>query len=374
MTVGAFLDAGLKMSLLRKKLRLLNIGGYKIDSFKTERNGISGTKFDVNIVHKRHISGSTYKEIRGIITKSGLADAVKKTAISIFESLAAAESKVHNKPKGAVHFHEAGDIDAIIDIVSTAIAILEFDIEAFYCLNLRLGKGNIVSHHGGLPLPAPAALEMLKGKPVLFSDIEHELVTPTGAAILTTLVKDFKARPEVDIRATGYGAGTFIIKETPNLLRLIVGNSGAVIAGQDEIVVIESNIDDMNPVYYEYVIEKLFEEGALDVYLTPVYMKKTRPAVLLTVLSKESSLDALAAAIMRETTSSGVRYYKTQRRILERCFRKASTKYGQVKVKINTGRGGIRTVSPEYEDCRKIALKRGVPFKAVFDAARKDLD
>lgn len=364
MTVGAFLDAGLKPSLLKKRLGLLNISGYKIGAFKESRNGIFGTRFDVKISKNRHFKKSSYRDIKKLIDNSRLDANTKAVSISIFETLAAAEAKVHNKPKADVHFHEVGDLDSIIDVVSTAIAVVELDIREFYCLHLKLA------------LPAPAVLEMLKTRPVSFADIDYELVTPTGAAILTTLVKDFNLKPEINIETVGHGVGTFRIKEIPNLLRVIIGNSMKkdITLNQDEIIVIETNIDDMSPVLYEYLLERLFEKGALDAYLTSVYMKKTRPGTLLTVLAKEYLLDTLVKVIMKETTSSGIRYYRAQRKILDRSIKILKTKYGPVSVKVNSGPNGIRTISPEYEDCKALAKKTEVPFKVIFDEARKKID
>jgi uncharacterized protein (TIGR00299 family) protein len=371
MTVAAFLDAGLKLSTLKRKLGLLNLKGYSLAAFRKDCRGISGTKFEVRISDKRHKERSTYKKIRNIINKSGLDSKTKFTALSIFETLAEAEAKIHNRPMADLHFHEVGDTDSIIDIVSTAIAVNEFGIEKFYCLNLRAGKGGVLTRHGDFPLPAPATLQMLRGKPVSFSDIERELITPTGAAILTTLVKDFGSRPEINIRAVGYGAGSYDIESQPDALRLIIGDSGKEALARDRITVIETNIDDMSPVYYEYLMDQLFKKGALDVYLTSVHMKKARPGILLTVLAKEELLDELAKTIMRETTTSGVRYYTAGRAILNRAVKIVRTKHGPVRVKLNYGPGDIRTISPEYEDCKKIAGKTGAPLKAVFDEARQ---
>lgn len=377
MTVAAFLDAGLKLSVLKKRLGLLNLKGYSLRVFKKSCGGITGTKFNVRINDKRHLKRSTYKKIKNIINKSGLDIKTKYIALSIFETLAKAESKVHGKPKKDIHFHEVGDLDSIIDIVSTAIAVKELGIEKFYCLNLTAGKGSVVTRHGNFPLPAPATIEMLKGSPVSFSDIEQELITPTGAAILTTLVEDFRSKPGMHIRALGYGAGSYEIEGQPDMLRIIIGDSAKealaapVALSQDAIIVIETNIDDMSPVYYEYLMDKLFKAGALDVYLTNVYMKKTRPGVLLTVLAKEGLLDKLARTIMSQTTTSGVRYYTAGRKILDRVTETVKTKYGPVRVKVNFGPDDIRTISPEYEDCKKIAEKTGATLKAVFDEARK---
>ena len=361
MTVGAFLDAGFKFALLKKRLDALNIKGYEINVFKVNRNGISGTKFDVRITGKPAHKHTTPREIVKLITNSKLDNAVKALSISIFKTLAKAEAKIHNTRQGDARFHEVGNVDSIVDIVSTAIAVNELGIEKFYCLNLKLAQ------------PGPAALEMLKGKPISFLDLGYELVTPTGAAILTTLVKDFKLRPDIEPEAIGYGAGTWNLKDTPNLLRVVIGNSKELKSTQDEIFVIQTNIDDMNPVSYEYLMGRLFKEGALDAYLTSVYMKKTRPGILLTVLTKEALLDKLAMLVMKETTSSGIRYYKVRRQKLDRQIKIAKTKYGSIRIKVNTGGGGIRTVSPEYEDCKILATKTGVPFKVIFEEANKKI-
>ncbi|MCX5715656.1 MAG: nickel pincer cofactor biosynthesis protein LarC [Candidatus Omnitrophica bacterium] len=371
MTVAAFLDAGLSLQALKKELKKLDLNGYKVTAKKVMRGSLSGTKFDVLINKKSHYHMS-YNRIADIINRSRLDAGIKKLSFSIFDKLAAAEAKVHNIRKDKVCFHEIGDLDSIIDIVATAAAVRHLGIEKFYCLNLKLGKGSVRVAHGEIPLPAPATMEMLRGKPVSFSDAEHELVTPTGAAILSTLVEDFNSRPDIKTDKIGYGAGAFDAPAAPNLLRIIIGEAQSKGLAQDEICVVESNIDDMSPVHYEYLMERLFENGALDVYLTPVYMKKTRPAVVLTVLAHERSRAALINLIMRETTTSGVRFYRAERRKLDRAIKVVKTKYGPIRVKINTG-PGIKTASPEYDDCRRAAKKTGAPLKDVIEAAKQKL-
>jgi len=370
MTVGAFLDAGLKLSVIKKGLRRLDIVGYEIGSRKIQRNGIWGTKFDVKITHKNGHKGITYRQIKQIINRSSLNTAIKNCSLMIFEKLAAAESKIHNIKKEKVHFHEIGGLDSIIDCVSTAIAINETQIQKFFCLNLRLGRGFVKTAHGLLPVPPPAVLELLKGKRVVFSDCDHELITPTGASIVTTLVKDFDSAPGLKTESIGYGAGMSELKQTPNFFRLIIGERVEQPIASDEIMVCETNVDDMSPVSYDYLVEKLFAAGALDVYLTSVYMKKTRPGVLITVLSKENLLDELSTLIMKETTTSGIRFYKSQRKILNRFSRTVRTRYGPIRVKVNTGPKGIETIAPEYEDCKKAAMNINMPFKVVFDEAK----
>lgn len=369
MTVGAFLDAGLKFSVLKKRLAGLGVSGYRLSAKKVMRHNLAGTKFSVLVDKRQILKDVAYSQIRRIITKSRLDTAVKNLAISIFEKLARAEARAHNTSKGRVHFHEIGAVDSIVDIVAAAVAVTELGIREFCCLNLTLGQGNIRARHGNLPLPAPAVLEMLKDKPVSFSDIEYELVTPTGAAILTTLVRDFEARPEIRVARVGYGAGDFNPQGRPNLLRVIIGDGKTASLIHDTVLVIETNMDDMNPVSCEYLIERLFEEGALDAYITPVYMKKTRPGMLLTVLAAAPLLDKLAALIMSETTTSGIRYYTTQRLKLDRQIRTVKTKYGPVRVKFNTGQGGVNTISPEYEDCKALARRLDVPLKSILEEA-----
>ncbi len=370
MAVGAFLDAGLKLSTLKKNLRRINLKGYRVEAAKASRCGITGTKFNVLITGGNPHRHTTHRHIRRLLKDSGLDKKAKSLALSIFGSLAAAEARIHGVKEDNVRFHEVGAIDSIVDIAAASIAVTELGLEKFYCLNLRLGTGNVKCRHGELPLPAPAALEMLKGKPVKFSDLEHELVTPTGAAILTTLVEDFDARPDINTEVIGYGAGSMDFKATPNLLRILIGAPEEGSLANDEIVILETNIDDMNPVSYEYLVEKLFMAGALDVYMTPIYMKKTRPAVLLTVLAKEELSHKLMILLMQETTTSGVRYHKAQRGKLDRVIKTVKTRYGNIRVKINTGSSGIRIVSPEYEDCKNLALKTGIPFKIIFTDAQ----
>ncbi|MEI8176866.1 MAG: nickel pincer cofactor biosynthesis protein LarC [Candidatus Omnitrophota bacterium] len=373
MTVGAFIDAGLSIATLRKRLRLLGIGGYRIAASRTSRSGITGTKFDVLIARRHAHDHTTFAGIRKCIDGSRLPRPVKDLALDIFTNLARAEGRIHGVIPEKVTFHEVGAIDSIIDIVASAIAVIELGIERSYCLNLSLGMGNVRSQHGRLPLPAPAVLELLKDKPLRFTDLEYELVTPTGAAILTTLVRDFRDRPRGAFSAVGYGAGSVDIPGSANMLRVLIGESSSAALDHDEVIVLETNIDDMNPVAYEYILEKLFNAGALDAYLTPVYMKKTRPGILLTVIAPETLAGVCAQAIMRETTSSGVRYYRVARDKMRRSFRNIVTKYGTVKVKVNTGPEGVVTVSPEYEDCKALALKAGVPFRKLFDEVKKKI-
>ena len=373
MTVGAFLDAGLRLPVLKKRLKALGVSGYTVDAVPAQRGGIHGMKFAVIARSAQHGRCVTYNGIKRLMRDSRLNAGVRSRVLAVFATLAAAEARVHHVRVDKVRFHEIGDLDSIIDIVSAAIALDEFGVRNCYCLNLNAGRGLVTMDHGVFPLPAPASLEILKDTPLSFLDVEEELVTPTGAAILTTLVEDFNARPGIRISHIGYGAGARELRSHPNMLRVIIGDSREEPLPEDEVAVIETAIDDMSPACYDYVVEKLFKCGALDVYLTPVYMKKTRPAVLLTAVAPQHLADTVGHAIMEETTTSGVRFYRARRKKLYRYIKSVKTKFGTVRVKVNSGPGGIRTVSPEYEDCKAAALKTGSPLKDIIDEAKKNL-
>lgn len=370
MTLGAFLDAGLSINALSRGLAKLKIKGWKISKKKVKRGEISGTKFECTTSGNAH-SHRSLKEVLSLIDKSALNARVKTLARSIFVNIGHAEAKVHGlKPADDINFHELGDIDSIVDIVSTAIAVEELGIDEFRSSKVALGRGFVRTRHGQFPMPAPATLELLKGIPVEIRDIEAELVTPTGAGILKTLCKKFGRLPNIEITKIGYGAGTKILDEHPNMLRLLIGEEKEVFK-TDKILVIETNIDDMSPQSFEYLYEKLFKEGALDVYMTHIQMKKSRPAFKLTVLAYAPSLEKISSAIFRETTSIGIRYYEADRLVLSRRFANAKTIHGKVKVKIAEGPGGIHTVLPEYEECVRIANEKKIPLRSVYDEVKK---
>lgn len=375
MVLGAFIDAGLDINLLSKELKKLNLKGYELRSDKIRRGELCGTKFDciVSNASTAHTHRS-FNETLKLIDDSSLKGKVKETAKKIFEVIGRAESKIHGvSDKKKLHLHELGDIDSIVDIVGTAIAIDALGIDEVYGSIVNHGRTFVDTKAGTLPVPAPASLEILKGIPSRVLDIEAELVTPTGAGILKALAKGFGEMPQMKVSDIGYGAGTKEIAEIPNMLRVMIGEEKRAFK-EDRIFVIETNIDDMNPQNFEYLFEKLLGEGALDVYTMPIQMKKSRPAFKLTVLASTQSLEKMCSIIFSETTSIGIRYYESNRFVLDRKIVKVNTKYGSCLVKMSKGPGDILTISPEYETCAKIARSKKVPLKKVFEEARRSVE
>ncbi|MCX5686938.1 MAG: nickel pincer cofactor biosynthesis protein LarC [Candidatus Omnitrophica bacterium] len=369
MTVGAFLDAGLSFGKLSKELSKLKMKGYRLKKSRVKRHEIAGTKFDC--ITDSPAEGRTKREILSIIGRSSLSNRVKNIAGSIFTNIAEAEAKVHGvRSKEKDHLHELGDTDSIVDIVGAGIAIDELGIDGIYASDISMGRSFVKARHGVLPIPSPASLELLKGVPVEISEIDAELVTPTGAGILKTLSKGFGRMPRMEIDKIGYGAGSRELNERPNMLRVFIGEVRPAFA-EDRVSVIETNIDDMNPQNFEYLFEKFFKEGALDAYTTSVQMKKSRPAFLLTVLARPEDLNNLSSVIFSETTTIGLRVYDADRFVLERKFTTVKTKYGVVPVKLARLPKGAFTATPEYDECVKIARSKNVPLKVVYDEAKK---
>ena len=376
MVLGAFIDAGLDIKFLAKELKKLKLGTpYELKKTKVRRGGLIGTKFNVIVKddsrkHTHRSLGDIFK----IIDKSSLNHNVKETAKKIFNNIGEVEAKIHGvSDKNDLVLHELGDIDSIIDIVGTAIAFDKLDIEEAYSSSMHFGRTLVDTMHGVLPTPSPAALELLKGVPSKISNIEAELVTPTGAGILKTLVKSFGEMPQMKVSRIGHGAGTQELKELPNMLRVMIGKIHAAFK-KDRVFVIETNIDDMSPQHFEYLFEKLFKEGALDAYTTSIQMKKTRPAFKLTVLSTPTIFDKLCSIIFKETSTIGIRYHEQNRFKLDRETVKVDTGYGKVRVKLSRGPDDIMTVSPEYEDCARLARSKKVPLKTVYDAAKRAIE
>jgi uncharacterized protein (TIGR00299 family) protein len=373
MVLGALIDSGLKIDILRKELAKLGLKGYRITAKKVMRGGLAGTKFDVLLdtkVKSRH--SKSLKEILNLIDNSALEPRVKKLSKDIFHNLAKAETRVHAEPGENLHFHELGDIDSIIDIIGAAISINKLKIERVYSSILPLGRGTVNTRGGILPLPAPATVELLKGFPVKLGRETNELVTPTGAGIVTALAHHGEV-PEMRIESIGYGAGSRGSDDVPNMLRVIIGQTCEDYIA-DSVTALEANIDDMLPLNYEHLFKKLFDAGALDVYLTPIQMKKSRPAVLLTVLFEEHLIDRITGIIFSETTTFGVRYHREVRKKLNRRIVKVKTKYGECRVKIGESNGVIKSISPEYEDCKDIAERKDIPFRKVYDEVKKIWD
>lgn len=302
-----------------------------------------------------------------MLAQGGLQPAVEDLAQRIFARLAEAEGKVHGVAAEAVTFHEVGAVDSIVDIVGAAVGFVYFGIERFLVGTLPLGSGVVRSQHGPIPVPGPATAELLRGFATRLGDGVGEMVTPTGAAIIAALAEPV-ASPELRVEQVGYGAGTRELADRPNLLRLLLGSSVAA-AGHDEVVLLETNIDDANPEIYDHVMELLFEAGAKDVFLTPILMKKNRPAVQLSVLADPSALAALSAIVLRETTAIGVRHQTLRRTVLPRHSIVVATPYGEVRVKVAVAPDGTRNLAPEHDDCRRLARAQGIPLKLVYQAA-----
>ena len=377
MILGAFVDAGLDINFLQEQLAQLHLHGYEISAEKVKRAGISGTKVHVIISHKdahshaTHHHHSTHLNLSGIktiIENSKLHRDIKDDSIRIFQRLAEVEAKVHNTLPEKVHFHEVGAIDAIVDIVGAVIAIKRLGIEKIYFSPIPTGYGFTTCEHGTFPVPAPATAELLKTHLLKSVDIEKELTTPTGAAIVTTLGDGLRTTPEMRILQIGYGAGSNDSPTVPNLLRVLIGEAIPNIAS-DEMWIAETNIDNMSGEILGYVMDKLFEVGAVDAYFTPIQMKKGRPGIIISAIVVESSLSAVELVLLNQTTTFGIRKYKVVRTILTREFKEVDSQFGKIKVKIGKYNGDIKSYSPEYEDCKKVAEKLNRPIKEVYAQA-----
>jgi len=320
----------------------------------------------------QHEHGRGLSEIREIIRKAGISAGAKRTAIAIFEALGAAEAKIHNSDIEKVHFHEVGAVDAMVDIVCSAVGAEALAVDEIVCSPLNVGGGTVKCAHGVLPVPVPATVELLQGAPVYSSGIHVELVTPTGAAIVKTLAKRFAPFPAMTIEKSGYGAGTRDFPGHANVVRMTIGEAQAGLAensSQETICVLEANLDDLNPQVFGYVIERLLEAGALDTFAAPVQMKKSRPGILLTVLSKPEDASRLTQIIFTETSTLGVRRREEQRQTLARKWINVVTRWGDIRLKIASMNGTVTNYAPEYEDCKKIAAEHHVPLKRVMNEA-----
>ncbi|MGE5633249.1 MAG: nickel pincer cofactor biosynthesis protein LarC [Caulobacteraceae bacterium] len=397
MTLGALLNVGADENVLREGLRQLNIEGYSIGIENKLKNGITGTDFSVLLEgqpedeheHKHgehyhhhdhlHEHGHghehehshehvhrTMKDIETIINESTLNENVKRISLDIFRIIAEAEGKIHGKPVNEVHFHEVGAVDSIVDIIGTAICVDNLKVDRIVFSSLPLSRGFVKCQHGVFPLPAPAALEILKDAPVYYTDYNFELVTPTGAAIAKGLADEFGMVGENEIERIGYGLGKKTY-EIPNVLRVILFNSKK--KSTDTVVEIDTNIDDMAPEQLGYVMERLFEQGALDVFFTSIFMKKNRPGIKLTVLCHPDKKASMTDIIFRDTSTFGIRCVQRERTILDREFIKVETGYGEIRCKIGRQEGKIIKYSPEYEDCKAASLLYGKPIADIYNEA-----
>ena len=374
MFLGALLDAGVSATQLLAELKKIPLGFYEIKRTRAVRGGLVGTRLEVKVPAQgshRHLA-----EIETLIKGSGLSESVQAKARAIFHRLAEAEGKLHGKPPSEVHFHEVGAVDAIVDIVGASIGLELAGIGELFSSPLNVGGGRVEAAHGTLPVPAPATAELLKGVPVYSSGVEGELVTPTGAAIVSTLAKTFGPMPAMKVEQIGYGAGAMDFHGHPNVARLFIGEAADAetahtgLPGDELVSVIEANLDDMSPQLYGYLVERALAKGALDVTCTAVQMKKGRPGIQVTVLSVPEKGDELAELLFAETTTIGLRIYEARRKVLERESAEVETPYGRVRMKVAKRNGRVLNVAPEYDDCQRVAREKSVPLKEVMLAAQ----
>ncbi|HKS81215.1 MAG TPA: nickel pincer cofactor biosynthesis protein LarC [Candidatus Acidoferrales bacterium] len=370
MVLGALVDAGAPLPAIEAELRKLDLPGWTISAEKVKRRSLFATH--VKVESHEHHPHRGLSEILRMMDAAGLAPRAAERARRIFTRLGEAEAKVHQVPVDKVHFHEVGAVDSIVDIVGVAIGFELLGIDEFACSKLDVGSGVVKTAHGLLPVPAPATAELLRGAPTYSSGIERELVTPTGAAIATTLSARYAEIPPMALRSIGYGAGSADLAEKSNVLRILIGESAHAEAGESwgsPVTVIETNVDDMNPQIYGYFAERALAAGALDVFSTAAQMKKNRPGQLVTILSEPENVARLIDLIFRETTTIGVRTYEVRRKTLDRESVAVATPFGDVRMKLARMNGSILNATPEYEDCQRIAVERGVPLKQVIAAA-----
>lgn len=382
MFLGALIDAGVPLKKLEKELRKIPVSGYNLRAESVKRAGFKSTKIDVVLNSKSHShSAKKWGDIERLIRKSSLDPDIKQKGLSIFKRLFDAEAKAHGGSFDKVHLHELGAIDCVVDIFGTVIGLSMLGIEKIYASPLNVGSGTIQTEHGILPVPAPATVEILKGVPVFSDGMRFELTTPTGAAIIKELSSSSGSIPNMTVEKIGIGAGGRDIEKRPNVLRILIGDENIkYIDDQDKVFVIETNIDDMNPQIYEHVMEELFSAGALDVFLTQVVMKKTRPGIKLTVLSNERTKDNLIRIIFEETTTIGVRIYEVQRKVLEREIKNINISFPGIKglhrVKVKCVKSGSEILKsvPEYEDCKRLAKKLKRPLIEIMQEIYPQLD
>ena len=361
MTVGSLLDAGADWTALESALKSMNLGA-SFRNEKTKRKGMAASKFSVDAPEEkkhRHLP-----HIEKIIEAGEISDKARANSLAVFRRLGEAEARSHNVPIEKVHFHEVGAIDSICDIVGACVALDSLGVDEVYCSKINVGSGTVNTEHGVLPVPAPATSELLKNCPIYASGPESELTTPTGAALVTTLAKGFGALPAVRMTGQGFGAGDKDFPMQANVLRVLIGERTEA-TETTTVSILEANIDDSTPQVLGYTTERLLEAGALDVTLTPVYMKKNRPGTMLSVIARPEMTDTLAQTIFAETSTLGIRTYEAQRRVMARTTDEVNTPYGVIRVK-HAGNGSF---APEFDDCRKAAVAQGVPLRAVIAEA-----
>jgi len=369
MIIGALLDAGADFDKLKADLASLNVPGYSLGVEKVKKSGIMATKFNVEVSHEEEHPHRHLRHIVEILDASSLPDAIKEASIETFRRIGEAEAKIHGTTVEKIHFHEVGAIDSIVDVVGAHLCLAQLGIEQVFASPLHVGSGTVKCAHGIMPVPAPATALLLHDAPTYGGDVEGELVTPTGAALVTQLAKGYGSMPSMRVNASGYGAGTKDIEGRPNALRVLIGQAEEVRKPTEPIVVIEANIDDMNPELFPPVMAALLRKGARDTFLTPILGKKGRPAYLVTVLCDEHVVTDITDVLLENTTTLGVRIRREERVVLDRDWQTVKTKWGEVRVKIGKRNGKITSRAPEFDDCQRLAEAADVPVLVVYEAA-----
>jgi pyridinium-3,5-bisthiocarboxylic acid mononucleotide nickel chelatase len=366
MNLGAMVDLGIDKTWLIEELNKLNLPGWELVVQKDQRHGITGTKVTVRQTRHEH-AHRHLSDIEKIINGSGLDNKTKELSLKIFMKIAVAEASVHGTTIDHVHFHEVGAVDSIIDIVGAAICFNALNVEAVHVSTVELGGGFVNCDHGKLPVPAPATAEIIKGLPVKKGGVDFEATTPTGAAILSALGTDFDPDTVIKIEKTAYGVGQKENHDVPNLLRVFLGETVAGAATGHDALQLESNIDDMNPEFFEYISDKLFKAGASDVFFSNIMMKKGRPGILLSVICEIELADAVKKIIFTESTTLGIRTFPFRKDTLVRKFESVQTIYGDLNIKRSYYNGNEVSCKPEYEDCKRIAAEKDIPVKEVYN-------
>ncbi len=372
MIMASLVDAGVPLEALRAELGKLPLEGWTLTAREVRKGAFRATKVDVEIDQQAHRHHRSLGDILDILERSSLEVSVKTRAARIFTRLAEAEARVHGTDRESVHFHDVGAVDAIVDVTGGIIALDLAGVQAVHISALPIGGGLVGGPHGRIPVPGPGTAELLRGFPVVDTGVKAELVTPTGAAILTTLAASAGRMPPLTVEAVGYGAGTMDLPDTPNILRCFLGATTTAAAGDETVLQVETTIDDMSPQLYEPLIDRLFGAGALDVFLQPVIMKRGRPGIVVTALCAPDRVSDLSQALFEESTTIGVRWSEWRRARLDREMIVLTTAYGAIPFKVSRLGGRIMTVTPEFADVARIAREKSLPAREVLEQARAD--